>query len=283
MKKFERFSIQHPIVFGLILIVLFSLLSTLTWPITQIYPFPEGNEIGTSLAKLMITACFIFLLWRFGWLKDAGFTTLGQRSIWLLALGIGVYKAVLSVYAFTGSFEFHFPAVSLTAAILIFTFATGLLEETMYRGLLLTAMVKAWGNTRKGLFAAAILSGFFWASLHFINLMIRPFPLVALQVMEMMMVGFVYAALVLSGRSIWPAVVVHWATNAAVSLQIVQIPNFSETNTAWVASFLVTLPLIVVGIYLLLKAKLLTHSENEDIPVNKNMTYQTVLEKSQGK
>jgi len=270
------------LVFGFTLIVLFSLLSTLTWPITQIYPFPEGYEIGTSLAKLVMTACFIFLLWRFGWLKAAGITTRGQKSIWLLAIGIAVYKAILSVYAFTGSFKFHLPTVGLTTAILIFTFATSLLEETMYRGLLLTAMVKAWGSTHKGLFAVAILSGFFWASTHFINLLVRPFPLVALQVMEMMMVGFFYAALVLSGRSIWPAVVVHCATNAAVSLQVVQIPDFSETNTAWVTSFLVTLPLIAVGICLLRQVKFSTQVENEETPENVNLAYQPVLEERHG-
>jgi membrane protease YdiL (CAAX protease family) len=282
MKKFAGFATRHPVLFGFTLIVLFSILSTLTWPISQLYPFPEGYELSEALTKVLIAACFIFLLWRFGWLKKAGVTTLGQRNIWLLAIGIGVYKAVLSVYAFTGSFEFQLPTVSLTAAVLFFTFSTSLLEETMYRGVLLTAMVKAWGNTRKGLFAAAILSGFFWASLHFFNLLVRPFPLVAMQVLEMMMVGFMYAALVLSGRSIWPAVVVHWVTNAAVSLQAAQIPNFSETNTAWGISFLVTLPLIGVGIYLFQKIDLSTRIKNQEAIGTATLTYQTALDEPHG-
>lgn len=282
MKKFANFSVQHPLVFGVILIVLFAILATLAWPITQTIPEPEGYTVGETLAKLTITTCFVFLLWGFGWLKISGVTFLGSKRIWFLAIGIAAYKAILSVYAFTGSFEFHLPSAELTAAVLIFTLATSLLEETMYRGLLLTAMVKAWGSTRKGLFAVAILSGFFWASTHFINLLIRPFPLVALQVLEMMMVGFVYAALVFTGRSIWPAVVIHWATNAAVSLQISQIPGFSETNTAWVTSFLVTLPLIAVGIYLLRQVKLSTQVENKETPENVNLAYQPVLEERHG-
>jgi membrane protease YdiL (CAAX protease family) len=283
MKKFANFSVRHPLVFGFILILLFSLLSTLTWPIRQLYPFPEGFEIGVALTKLVMAACFISLLWGFGWLKKAGITSIGQKSIWLLVIGIAVYKAIMSVYAFTGSFEFTFPAMGLTIAILFYAFGTSLLEETMYRGLLLTAMVKAWGGTRIGLFAAAILSGFFWGSLHFINLVVRPFPLVALQVMEMMMVGFFYAALVLSGRSIWPAVVVHWATNAAVNLQAAQIPNFSETNTAWVTSFLVTLPLIAMGVYLLRKLELSIPSRSKAPLENVNLTFQTALEEPRGR
>ena len=161
MKKFANFSVRHPFIFGVILILLFSLLSTLTWPITQTYREPEGYEVGETLAKLIIAACFILLLWRFDWLKNAGITTRGQKSIWLLAIGIAIYKAILSVYAFTGSIEFHLPTSGLTIAILFFTFATSLLEETIYRGLLLTAMVKAWGSTRKGLFAAAVFQDSF--------------------------------------------------------------------------------------------------------------------------
>jgi hypothetical protein len=98
----------------------------------------------------------------------------------------------------------------------------------------------------------------------------------------MMMVGFVYAALVFTGRSIWPAVVIHWATNVAVSLQVVQIPNFSEANNAWVASFLITLPLIAVGAYLLRKVNLSIQIENEEPLENVNFTYQTSLEESHG-
>ena len=98
----------------------------------------------------------------------------------------------------------------------------------------------------------------------------------------MMMVGFVYAALVLTGRSIWPAVVVHWATNAAVSLQVAQIPNFSETNTAWGISFLVTLPLISVGAYLMQKLKVPAQSENEGVLGNMSLAYQSALEEQHG-
>ncbi len=268
MQKFERFSIRYPILFGFILIVLYSLLSTLVWPITQICPSPEGYEVGTALAKFVITGGFILLLWRFGWLEKAGFKSLGEKRIWLLVFVIVFYKAILSIYAFTGSFQFSFLATDLTGAILLYALATSLLEETIYRGLLLTAMVKAWGSTRKGLFAAAILSGLFWASLHFFNLLVRPFPLVALQVLSMAMVGFFYAALVMSDRSIWPAVVIHWATNAAVSLQVSQLTEFTESNTAWGIQFLANLLLVAVGIYLMENVKLQATSLETEIQID---------------
>jgi membrane protease YdiL (CAAX protease family) len=253
MKKFEKFATRHPVVFGFIVIVLFALLSTLVWPITQTYPYPEGHEIGTALSKLVITACFIFLLWRFGWIKIAGFASLGRKQVWLLATVMMIYNAVFAAFAFTGSFKFGLPGLNLTIAVIFFTFTTSLLEETIYRGLVLTALVKAWGSTRRGLFVAAIVSGLFWASTHLVNLTVHPFPVVALQVLGMAIPGFVYAALVLSGRSIWPVIVFHWVVNLTVNLQAIQNPNFEETLPAWLIFNLVVLPMVVVGVYLLQK------------------------------
>ena len=99
MKKFKKFAVRHPIVFGFIVIVLFTLLSTLVWPITQIFSFPEGLEIGTALSKLVITACFTFILWRFGWVKTAGFASPGRKQVWLLAFVMMIYNAVFAAFA----------------------------------------------------------------------------------------------------------------------------------------------------------------------------------------
>jgi membrane protease YdiL (CAAX protease family) len=258
MRTIERITIQHPLLFGFLLILLYSLLSTLSWPITQIYPYPQDYEVGAALAKLVIATCFLLLLWGFGWLKISGFTSPGRKQTWRWMIVLMVYNLIFGIYAFTGSFRMGLPSVGLTLAILFFAIATSLLEETMYRGVLLTAMIKAWGSSRKGLFAAAIISGLFFASLHFFNLLIRPFPVVALQVLGMTMVGFVYAAIVMSGKSIWPVVVFHWVINASVSLQASQNPNFEETTTAWLIFTLVLLPIVMVAQSLLRKVTLET-------------------------
>jgi len=264
MKKLMKFATRHPILFGFVAIVLFVLLSTLVWPITQIYPFPEGHEIGTALSKLVITASFMLLLWRFGWIKIAGFASLGRKQVWLIASIMMIYNAVFAAYAFTGSFKFNLPGLELTLAVIFFTFTTSLLEETIYRGLVLTAAVKAWGSTRKGLFIAAIVSGLFWASTHLVNLIVRPFPVVALQVLGMAIPGFVYAAIVLSGRSIWPTIIFHWVVNLTVNLQAIQNPNFEETLPAWLIFNLVVLPMVIVCIYLLRKVPLTSTTKDED-------------------
>lgn len=84
----------------------------------------------------------------------------------------------------------------------------------------MSAMVKAWGDTSRGLIKAAFLSGFFRAFLHSFNLGIHPFPLVGLQILSVILSGFFYAAMTLVSGSIWPANVSHMLVNAAISLQV---------------------------------------------------------------
>jgi membrane protease YdiL (CAAX protease family) len=251
MKKFESFSTRHPIVFGFVLILLFTLLNTLTWPITQIYPYPEGSGLGEALAKIVMTVCFIGLLWRFGWLDFAGYGHFGSKRIWLIVTPLIVYKVFLGVYVFSGAFTFPFPPLVVSIGIIFFALTTSLLEESMYRGLLLTAMRKAWGSTRQGLILSALVSGLFFASLHFFNLIIRPFPVVFFQVLSMTLIGFYYAIFAITGRSIWPVVVFHWSTNAAITLALSQIPTFEETLTHWIGYTAISLIPIVVSLWLL--------------------------------
>ena len=257
MKKLGVIFANHPILTGFLLIVLFIILSILTWPISQINPTPEGYETGTAIAKLVMAACFTLILLGVGWIKTAGYASLGGTTIWLWVIAMMVYKVLCLVPAFMRKFQYGLPAANLTLAVLFFTFATSLLEESMYRGVLLTAMVKAWGSTRRGLFAAAFLSGVFWGAMHLVNLAVRPFSTVGLQVLETALSGFVYAAIVLYGRSIWPAVVFHAVVNASVGLQVIQTPNFEDTPASWLLTNLVTVLLVPAGIYLLRKVSLM--------------------------
>lgn len=251
MKKFESFATRHPIGFGFVLFLLYTLLSTLTWPITQLYPYPEGNELSESLAKIVMTAFFVWLLWRFGWLRKAGFLRLGATWIWIVVLPLILYKSILSIRVFSGTFTFPFPPPFITVGIITFALATSLLEETMYRGVLLTAMLKSWGRDRRGIILSAAVSGLFWGSLHLFNLLVRPFPVVFFQVLYITMIGFSYAVFAVSGRSIWPAVLFHWVVNASVNLALSLNPSFEEHLAHYILLTIVSLVPFIVSLRIL--------------------------------
>ena len=117
--------------------------------------------MGSALAKLVIMFCFVGLIWRFGWLDFIGYRNLGSKCIWLIVIPLIIYKVFLGVYVFSGSFTFQFPPLVDSLGIIFFSLTTSLLEESLYRGLLLTAMRKAWGSTRWGILQSALISGLF--------------------------------------------------------------------------------------------------------------------------
>ncbi len=122
---------------------------------------------------------------------------------------------------------------------------TGLVEETMCRALVLVAMILAWGNTRSGQIKAIILSSLFFSSTHLINLMIRPIGVVLMQAVILSLPGVLYAALVLTGRSLWPPIVIHWLTNSFLNLKLHEIKGFQETSDIWVRYCIILIPLMI--------------------------------------
>lgn len=265
MKNIKAWFVRHPILFGFVLIVLFVLLSTLTWPISQLFPYPEGSELGISLSKLTLAGCFIGMIWALGWMKESGFTYKGERHIWQVVLVMMFIKVALNLYVFTGSSKISLPGWQVCGGILVFTFATSLLEESMFRGLLLTAMLKAWGRSRKGILLSAVGSAVFWGSLHLANLADRTISLVLLQVFSMMVIGTVYGIVVALGKSIWTAVVFHWATNAVVSLGLTQIPAFEETISLWIWLTLISAVILVFSV-VYLRSNDLPTTEADSLP-----------------
>jgi membrane protease YdiL (CAAX protease family) len=95
----------------------------------------------------------------------------------------------------------------------------------------------------------------FWGSTHLFNLIVDPFPVAALQTLETALSGLLYAAFVLYSGSIWPAVFMHWALNASISLQIEQIANYQVPPEAWSTLTLVGMPLLLVAVAFLRRSK----------------------------
>ena len=248
MKRLEVFLIRQPVVTGFLLIVFFVILSALTWPISQAAAYPKGAALGESFAKLAMFGVFFVLLAGLRWLGQAGFAATGSARTWGWSLVLIVIKVPLAILAFTGAVWKGLPPADPGIYILVFTFSTALLEETIYRGLLLTAMKSAWGASRRGLFAAALVSGIFFGGLHLFNLGQQPLNIVLLQVLATVLAGFAYALIVIAGKSIWPAVFFHWMTNLGVNLQIAMQPEFVETTTAWGIELLAVLVVAVLAV-----------------------------------
>ena len=252
MKKFKSFALKSPFLFGIALFILYAFLSALAYPVQFLFPENEvGQLYGDALAKLVVFFIFLAALWRFGWIPLSGITRLGKIKIWPVIAGLTIYAVLTQLYAFTGSFTITFPNPSLAAASWVFAFSTALVEETMVRGLVLIAMILAWGSTKQGQLKAIFFSSLLFGLIHLINLMIRPPGVVLVQALIVTLPGIFYAALVLTYRTLWPAIVIHWLGNAAVNIKLIGIENYQETFSMWILFGISLIPLLAYSAYLI--------------------------------
>ena len=250
MEKFKNYALKRPFVFGLVLFLIYSMLGFLTYPVHFLFPeTAAGQLLGDALGKLLIFLAFLFIFWKFGWLKESGLARAGKPLVWLVFFPILIYRILTWVYAFTGDLIFPSPNPGLISSHLALHMGTSLVEETIVRGLVLTAMVVAWGDSKGGQFKAVVLSSLFFGMMHLFNLIARPPGVVLLQALILSLPGLLYATLVLKYRTLWPGIIMHWLTNAAVNIKLIGIDNYQETLAIWLTAAIVTLPLALLSIY----------------------------------
>ena len=254
MKKFKNFALRRPFFFGVVLIFMYVILIYLTYPINFLFP---DNEIGqlysNAIIKLTISLIFLAILWRFGWTHASGLTRFGGVKVWLVVAIILVYHLLVNLRFMTGDLGIVFPDSPLAIPNLVYYFPASLMEEIMFRGLTLLAMVLAWGSTKKGVVKAVLLSSLLFGLIHLFNIVELSIEVVFLEVLVAALLGFFWAALTLATRSLWPAIILHWLTNAAVNLKLIGIDNFQETFAMHVGRTIFFIPLVVFGAYLVWK------------------------------
>ena len=252
MKRFKSFALDHPFLFGIVLLLVYAVIVTITYPLHYLFPENDAGQIyADSTAKLITFLVFLLILWRFGWIDLSGITRLGDTKIWPIVGIVLVYMVLAQLYAFTGDMSIHLSNTKLSAANLILALATSLIEETWVRGLVLIAMMLAWGSSRKGQLKAILFSSMIFGLVHLMNIMIRPVGVVLFQAIVVFLPGIFYAAIVLASRSLWPAILIHWLGNAAVNIKLVGIENYQETLTMWILFAIALMPILVYSAYLI--------------------------------
>lgn len=252
MDRFKRFAMSRPFLFGLSLVLIYAFVATFTYPIHYLFPEDNiGQLYGDGFSKAIAFIIFLFILWRFGWLRASGLTRIGSLWLWLVVGAVLIYKTAIELYAFTGAVSLIAPPAELTIATAIYYFFGSLVEESMYRSLTLIAMILAWGATKRGIVKSIILSSLIFGLLHMFNILAKPLDLVLLQVAIVTIPGILYAALVLKGKSLWTVVIIHWITNTAVNLRLSSIENFQETTEMWLTLVLLLIPIVAYSAYLI--------------------------------
>lgn len=253
MDDLKWFASDHPIRFGLVttllLWVLYIVAAVLAAIVSRGAP---GHQLVEAVGRAAASLLFLFVLWRFRWLSAAGVTRLGGWQAWLLALPVLVYEIVTHFYAMFGDLAFVVSDPAVAGFSALDGIAAGLMEEIAFRGVVLYGLVRVWGDSARGITRSVLASALIFGAAHLIHIGLgSPAPQTILLALSTFLAGIYYAAFVLHGRSIWPAVVLHALLNGIVNLKAVGIAGFEETVSAWLLIVLFQLPVVLVGAYLL--------------------------------
>lgn len=260
MQTLKSVATNHPFTFVLgLTIVWFVSALVVTGIASSVLGMPYGDAATVTIGRLTVTACVLLLVWRLGWLEASGVARLGRWPVWLLALGGMIYFAGASLYSFYDKVAFDFLSLirlpaSRTAVLA--QFAAGLSEEIMFRGAALYALVRVWGHRKQGMIGGVVLTSLLFAVLHIMHVFAYgvPLSLVLILVVETWIVSIWWAALVLSGGSIWPAVMLHFVVNAVVAVQGLAVPMIEPDTLVYQRLLWFSIPLGLLGIGLLVRA-----------------------------
>ena len=154
------------------------------------------------IAFVLLGVACISLLAKNGWWQEAGFRSpYERRLLWLFWLPfVPVIGNLLDGLSTTDPMQ-----------IMLFFFVailSGFVEETLFRGLILRALLPT------GVWRAALISAALFGGMHILNVLAISSPAYAmLQVGYAAAIGFAYAALAIRTGTIWPLILAHFLTN----------------------------------------------------------------------
>jgi membrane protease YdiL (CAAX protease family) len=250
----RRLATEHPLLF-VIAVLLWWLTSSLLASLAAaaLLDSELASDLAQSLGTLTATALIVLLAWRLGWLRPAGISRLGGWRVWLVALAIMLYFYAAYRYAFFGTLASDLAyLLRLPEAwgVLLRHLVVGTVEEILFRGILLYALVRAWGTTRRGLFAAIITPALLFGSLHILQLATgNSLSGTLLTIVIGLFSGIWMGALVLRWGTIWPGVAIHALSNAVVNVGALAVPDFAPPTSAFLLAALFEMPLVLLGIW----------------------------------
>jgi hypothetical protein len=258
MSKFKRFSGSHPILFSVIIIVTWFLVGGIaTGAAAAALRVPFTESVPQSIGTLSGTIAILLIAWQFGWLRASGIGAIGNIKVWLVALLMFAYLIAAYSFAFFGELPIEVGNLftSETArSILSRQLVVGTVEEILFRGVVLYALVRVWGNSQRGLFFAVLLSAALFGSIHLLQAFGgRPVGEALMTVLEATISGLWWGTLVILWGTVWPAVILHTGSNAFVMIKGISYPRLVFSYPDYWLAIIFQIPLVILSLYWLLR------------------------------
>lgn len=222
--------------------VLFALLSIMVLVAAQLVASGLGSlvlivshlpALGNGAAGVLYPACALLGFWalcRFGMREPPNAYRLGPvrlKPVWcaaallMPALVCGVYLLLPGQWAETA--ERMDPATILAIGFLYLGIGTGIVEEAVFRGFIMTALERRWG---RGI--AVLIPSVLFGTVHIIGSKLSVLSTVQL-VLAGTMVGVLFSLVALESGNIWNGALIHGVWNCAL-MSILHIGSEADSN-----------------------------------------------------
>lgn len=217
MMRMNEFALRRPVLFSVAVTVAFILALVLP-SLALKSQSEEVIEATGAMLRIVIAAAALSLAASLGWRVPAGFGAPNRLQPWILIVPPLLYLGIVYPLLFTGSIAPNLHDPRLAAVVAADAFTAGGMEETVFRGLIFYALVRAWGNARSAVLRAAVVSSVLFSLPHLTNIFFGHQLLrVLAQIAWAFILGMAFALFAYAGASIWPVAFLHGALDAVVA------------------------------------------------------------------
>ena len=258
MEAINAFAEKRPLVFSILTLLFWVLAGALlVGGSAALLGVPIFEDVPQIFGTLGATLVLLAIAGRLGWLRSMGFTRLGGWRVWLITIPLLAYLIAAYVYGFFGNLSFDFGIFARSEAarrILVRDGIVGFVEETLFRGIVLYALVRVWGHSKRGLIAAVVVQAVLFGVYHLLQSTVGiSLTIVLLVIVNCILSGLWWGALVVRWGSLWPVIVLHGLSNLAVQAKGLTSASIEPVSMGYIRGTLMELPLVIFGVWLLLR------------------------------
>jgi len=254
----KNFMDKKPLVFCVLFILIWMLFSGLfAFIFSLILDEPMIADLPQTVARIAGTLFIIAFAWKMGWLKKIGITASINLPTALVTSLLIAYLVIAGRYAYFGAFSTDFVITANSPEgihVVLMQVFVAISEEFLFRGVILFVLYDAWKDRKLGVLASALISGLLFSIPHMIYIFFstntQDVTIALLNTFYAGLQGFWLAVLVLFSGTLWPAVLLHFASNASILIEALNTAPLVPVS-AYTRLILAELPLVAAGVWLL--------------------------------
>src|SRR5215469_8739762 len=170
-----RSAVRRPMLFSVLVTLAFLAAVVVLAIVQRLMTTPLSQEALGAAGRVAIGAVALVALARYGWRSWIAATA--SRTSWRLMLVPLVYVLLLYPLLFSGTYRMPSENGLLLAVVAANGFAAGVMEELVFRGLVLGALLLSWGVSGRGLWRALVISSLLFSAPHGLNVLTGADPI----------------------------------------------------------------------------------------------------------